>query len=97
MRTRERLGRRRHVDVEQHAVDHVDDAVRREDVGNSHASTVEGSYRFGTVERDRIDRHLDSAQPAGYRIDAFERRDISWIRRKRVEVDRAQPAGHDVA
>ena len=76
MRPRERLGRRRHVDVEQHAVDHVDDAVRREDVGNSHASTVEGSYRFGTVERDRID--------------AFERRDISWIRRKRVEVDRAR-------
>ena len=35
----------------QHGVDHVYDAVRREHVGNRHA---------GAVDRDRVERHLDN-------------------------------------
>ena len=34
----------------QHGVDHVYDAVRREHVGNRHA---------GAVDRDRVERHVD--------------------------------------
>ena len=58
----------------QHGVDHMYDAVRREDVGNSHA---------GSVDRDRVERHLDNFA-LDRRKDAFR------------EVGRERRAGHDV-
>ena len=46
---------------QQDGIDHMHDAVRREDVGNSHAGIVEAwRCRGATVERDRTNPNLDS-------------------------------------